>query len=77
MEQLGPLEGDALLARLEKHLPDAVAALRSVYAPTRSMDVLVGDLLDIVGRAAAGRPDGCGGSTAAARSTPSGSRARP
>jgi amylosucrase len=57
MEQLGPFEGDALLARLEKHLPDALAALRSVYGATTSMDVLVGDLLDIVGRASARRPE--------------------
>jgi amylosucrase len=57
MEQLGPLEGDALLARLEKHLPDALVPLRSVYGGATDLDRFVGDLLDAVGRAAARRAE--------------------
>jgi len=54
---LGALEGDALQARLEAFLPDALPALRSVYGPRTDLDALVSDLLDVVGRAASGRSD--------------------
>jgi amylosucrase len=59
MQRLGPLEGDALLARLEVSLPDAVSALRSVYGHSTDgadLEDLLGRLLDVVGQAAARRP---------------------
>ncbi|MFL6100198.1 MAG: alpha-amylase family glycosyl hydrolase [Actinomycetales bacterium] len=55
--ELGTLEGDALQARLEAFLPDALPALRSVYGSRTDLDALVSDLLDVVGRAACGRSD--------------------
>jgi amylosucrase len=57
MHGLGPLEGDALLARLEASLPDAVPALHEVYGHAVDLDELVGRLLDVVGRAAETRPE--------------------
>ena len=57
LERLGLLEGDALLARLETHLPDAVPALRSLYGASADMDELLGGLLDVVGEAAERRPE--------------------
>ncbi len=57
LERLGSLEGDALLARLETHLPDAVPALRSLYGASTDLDELLGELLDVVGRAAERRPE--------------------
>src|SRR3954464_1687618 len=57
VQSLGPMEGDALQARLETHLDDALPGLRGVYAATTDLDELVSDLLDVVGRAAARRTD--------------------
>lgn len=54
---LGALEGDALQARLDAFLPDALPALRTLYGPRADLDPLVSDLLDVVGRAASGRSD--------------------
>jgi amylosucrase len=60
VERLGAMEGDALVARLETHLPDALPALRVLYGkrlePGR-FELLVGELLDLVGRAAADRAE--------------------
>ncbi|MDP9219015.1 MAG: alpha-amylase family glycosyl hydrolase, partial [Actinomycetota bacterium] len=56
MAALGPMEGDALLARLETHLPDALPGLAAVYGSRTDLDALVVDLLDVVGGAAERRP---------------------
>jgi amylosucrase len=57
VDRLGPLEGDALQARRETHLPDAVVALREVYGTAGDLDRLLSALLDVVGRAAESRPE--------------------
>jgi amylosucrase len=57
VDRLGPMEGDALTARRDQHLPDALPALAALYGARVDLDGLVSDLLDRVGRAAAARPD--------------------
>jgi amylosucrase len=50
-------EGDALLARVERFLPDATEAVQELYGAEHDVAVLVERLLGIVVDAAAARPD--------------------
>lgn len=50
-------EADALLARIERYLPDAAEALRAVYGSDHDVEHVVSELLEIVVAAAAARSD--------------------
>jgi amylosucrase len=54
---LPPTEADALLARVDRYLPDALEALSALYGAAHDVDELREGLLGIVVEAAAARPD--------------------
>jgi amylosucrase len=55
--ELPPAEADALLARIERFLPDATEALAAIYGAEHDVDRLAQELLGLVVDAAAARPD--------------------